>query len=145
MFHRLFIAKSNRGVIQLFRYGFVGGFSAVVDIGSLYIFTSQFRVHYLISAAIAFVLGTIVNYILSILWVFESTGRITAELGLFTLVGLGGLGLNELIIWLAVSKLHMYYLLAKLVSVSIVVVWSFTLRRLLFARLPRVEDRPELS
>ena len=133
----LFVAKTNNGLVQLFRYGFVGGFSAVVDAGSLYLFTSKGHVHYLISAALAFVFGTIVNYILSILWIFEKSSNFKAEFTLFTLIGLGGLGLNELIIWIAVSKMHIFYMLAKLISVSIVVFWSFTLRKFLFTYLHR--------
>jgi putative flippase GtrA len=135
LYRRLFIDKADRGIIQLFRYGFVGGLSAVVDIGTLFFCTSVLHIHYLISAALAFVLGTIVNYLLSVAWVFTRSKNFKVEFMLFTLIGLGGLGLNELILWLLVSKVHIFYLLAKLFSVSVVVIWSFTLRRLLFARL----------
>lgn len=131
----LFVEKTNRGLVQLFRYGFVGGFSAIVDAGSLFVFTDYGHVYYLVSAALAFILGTIVNYALSVWWIFESTGKFKREFGLFTLVGLGGLGLNELIIWFLVSRVGLFYMLAKLVSVSIVVIWSFSLRKLLFSKL----------
>lgn len=133
----LFIEKSNHGLIQFFRYGFVGGFSALVDIGALFACTSLLGIHYLISLAIAFILGTIVNYTLSILWVFDSSKNKKMEFLLFTLIGLGGLGINELIVWSLVEFAHLYYLPAKFVSVSVVVIWSFSLRRLLFARLSR--------
>ena len=137
----LFIVKTTNGLVQFFRYGFVGGFSAVVDTGSLYLFTSKGHVHYLISTAIAFVLGTIVNYVLSILWIFEKSSNFKAEFTLFTLIGLGGLGLSELIIWVAVSKMHIFYMIGKLIALSVVVFWSFGLRKMLFTYLHR--DVPE--
>jgi putative flippase GtrA len=135
LYRVLFVDKAKSGFVQFFRYGFVGGFSAIVDIGSLYILTSYFHVFYLLSAAIAFILGTIVNYLLSVAWVFQRSGKIRVEFALFTLIGLGGLCLNELIIWFCVSKLGLYYLVAKLIAVSVVVIWSFALRRALFQRL----------
>ncbi|MDP3066192.1 MAG: GtrA family protein, partial [Methanobacteriaceae archaeon] len=57
--------------IQLFRYVFVGGVAFLVDFGSLYLLTEFFGIYYLTSAAIAFLLGLITNYILSISWVFN--------------------------------------------------------------------------
>lgn len=131
----LFLKKSDSGFIQLFRYLFVGGFSALVDIGSLFIFTSVFHIHYLISAFLAFILGTIVNYLLSIWWIFKPTGKRKTEITLFTLIGFGGLLLNEFILWVSVEKLGFFYLFGKFISVALVLVWSFTLRRLLFRRL----------
>jgi putative flippase GtrA len=95
---------------------------------------------YLLSAAVAFLLGTVVNYLLSVLWVFRSSGRIPTEFVLFTLVGLGGLGLTELILWLLVEIVGLHYLQAKAVALGVVLVWSFTLRRLLFARLASARD-----
>ncbi len=57
--------------VQFFRYIFVGGAAFIVDFVSLFIFTDVFGVYYLISAVIAFILGLIANYTLSINWVFN--------------------------------------------------------------------------
>lgn len=131
----LFKGKTNHGLVQFFRYGFVGGISAVADIGSLYAFTEFFNFHYLISAAMAFIIGTVVNYTLSVLWIFETSGKWRAEIGLFTLIGFGGLLLNELILWVLVDHVGVFYVVAKLISVSMVMFWSFGLRKLLFSKL----------
>lgn len=136
----LFLGKSQHGLVQLFRYIFVGGFSAIVDTGTLYGATTVLHINYLISAALAFILGTIVNYFLSVLWVFQSSGKLSKEITLFTLVGLGGLGLNELILWILHGHLGIHVLVAKFISVSIVVIWSYSLRRLLFLRLHQKVD-----
>lgn len=121
--------KTDKTHIQFFRYLFVGGMATVVDIGSLYIFTSKLGVYYLISAALSFILGIITNYILSILWVFESTKKLPKEIALFVAVGIGGLILNEGIMWGLVSGLAVFYLLAKLVSTAVVTVWNFGMRK----------------
>ena len=132
---KLFFEKNQDTRIQFLRYIFVGGAATVVDMGSLYIFTSIIGLNYLISAAIAFILGVTTNYLLCIAWIFESTGKVKREIILFVVIGVGGLILNEIIIWLLVEEVGLYYMLAKAVAVVIVLVWNFGMRKkYVFAR-----------
>ena len=126
---KLFLEKNHDTRIQFFRYIFVGGAATIVDMGSLYILTSIMGLNYLISAAIAFILGVATNYLLCIVWIFESTGRVKKEIILFVVIGVGGLILNEVIIWLLVEEAKLYYMLAKAVAVVIVLVWNFGMRK----------------
>jgi putative flippase GtrA len=129
----LFKGKTNSTLLQLFRYTFVGGFAFVVDFGSLFFLTEYFHIHYLVSAAISFIFGLIVNYLLSIKWVFNGrvmNSRLT-EFIIFSLIGLVGLGLNELIIWLLTDILLIYYLLSKIITAIIVYFWNFFARKVI--------------
>ena len=65
------LSKSDKTFIQLLRYGIVGGIAYCVDFGFLIFLTEVIKIHYLISAAIAFILGLLTNYALSIFWVFS--------------------------------------------------------------------------
>jgi putative flippase GtrA len=67
---RVLVVSTNSIVIQLVRYTIVGGLAFIVDFASLFALTEFFSVHYLISAAIAFLLGITTNYVLSLTWVF---------------------------------------------------------------------------
>ena len=98
----LFKGKTNNTLLQLFRYTFVGGFAFLVDFGTLFVLTEYFKIYYLVSAGIAFILGLIINYILSVIWVFNSRAMENRllEFLLFALIGLVGLGLNELFLWI---------------------------------------------
>lgn len=126
---KLFLEKNQDTRIQFLRYIFVGGVATIVDMGSLYIFTSIIGLNYLISAAIAFILGVTTNYLLCVAWIFESTGRVKREIILFAVIGIGGLILNEVIIWLLVEEGKLYYMLAKAVAVVIVLGWNFGMRK----------------
>jgi len=126
---RLFFERTEDTKIQFFRYIFVGGVATIIDMGSLYVFTSMVGIHYLISAAIAFVFGVMANYLMSIVWVFKTTGNFKREITLFVIIGLGGLILNEIIIWLLVEKVNLYYMIAKAIAVVIVLVWNFGMRK----------------
>ena len=131
MLNKLFIEKTDNTLIQLFRYTFVGGIAFIVDFSSLYLLTDFAGFHYLHSAAITFILGLVVNYILSILWVFKSraVNKKIIEIIIFAVIGIIGLGLNEVMIWFFTERLTIYYLYSKLISTVIVYFWNFLARK----------------
>lgn len=121
---------------EFFRYLLVGGLAFVCDTFTLYSLTQFLKVNYLVSAPIGFLVGTAVNYVLSRRWVFRrrTVNNTPAELTIFTLIGIVGLGLNELILWVFQSKLGIYYLYAKGVSGVTVFMWNFGARKLALFR-----------
>ena len=129
------ILKEKPGSLvgQLFRYAVVGGISFVVDYGSLWLLTEKAGLPYLWSAAIAFILGLICNYLLSTAWVFGESKLKNewAEFAAFAIIGVIGLGLNELIMYACTDGLSFHYMLSKIVSTGIVFFWNFLARRFL--------------
>lgn len=135
------LPASGRGVgfglrRELFRYFLVGGLAFVCDTSTLFSLTQFVKVNYLISAPIGFLVGTAVNYVLSRNWVFERRrlNSTPAEMTVFTLIGVVGLGLNEVILWTFQAKLGIYYLFAKGVSGVVVFMWNFGARKLALFR-----------
>jgi len=129
-------SKSDKTSNQLFKYGFVGGIAYSVDFGSLFFLTEVFKIHYLISAAISFILGLLINYALSIFFVFPKRTLTDkrVEFLLFSIIGLVGLGLNEVIIWFFTELTHFHYLISKMLSTVVVFFWNFFARKkLLFS------------
>ncbi|MBQ2541579.1 MAG: GtrA family protein [Paludibacteraceae bacterium] len=126
------LLTSQETLFQLIRYGFVGGVAFVADYCSLYAFTEWCGIQYLVSAALAFVIGLTVNYILSNLIVF-TTHRLTnrwLEFAVFAIIGVIGLGLNELILYCATDLLGLHYMISKLISTALVFFWNFFARKL---------------
>ncbi len=128
---QLLTGKVHNTWVQLFRYAIVGGCAFVVDYGSLWLLTEVCHLHYLVSAVIAFLLGLTCNYILSTSWVFGDRRMKNrwAEFSVFAIIGVIGLGLNELIMYVGCEKLHLHYMVAKLVSTAIVFFWNFFARK----------------
>ena len=122
--------------IQFFRYIFVGGAAFLVDFVSLYLLTDFLGVYYLTSAAIAFILGLIVNYFLSTYWVFNKRklDNLTFEFGIFAIIGIVGLGLNELFIWFFTAELNFYYLISKILAAALILFWNFFARKFVLFR-----------
>ncbi|KKR22165.1 MAG: hypothetical protein UT50_C0001G0077 [Candidatus Moranbacteria bacterium GW2011_GWA2_39_41] len=129
---KIFILKSDATHIQFFRYLFVGGASTIVDMGAFFIVVNTLHFHYLIAQTISFLFGLIINYILSIFWVFSHTGNFKKEFALFAIIGIGGLLLSYLFLWLLIdiSNLHTFKdMLAKAIAVLIVLFWNFGMRK----------------
>ena len=127
----LFTGKTNNNYLQLFRYTFVGGFAFVIDFVTLYLLTEYLNFHYLTSAIIAFIFGIITNYIFSVKWVFNKRPieKKWLEFLLFTLIGITGLALNQLFLWVLTDIFLIYYLLSKLITSFVLYFWNFLIRK----------------
>lgn len=123
--------QTDNTVIQLLRYTLVGGGAFVVDFAALIALTELLDVYYLVSAAIAFIFGLITNYVLSIRWVFYKRSLESAwvEFGIFALIGVIGLGLNQLFMWTFTEYAHFHYIESKIASTVFVYLWNFFARR----------------
>lgn len=130
------LKKTDNIIIQFFRYGFAGGVAFAVDFSLLYILTDFLHIYYLISAAISFIPGIAVNYLLSVHWVFNRrvVKNRSFEFLFFTLIGMGGLALNELFMWLFTDVAGFYYLISKILSTALGYLWNFFAKKFFLFR-----------
>ncbi len=130
----LFITPSTNGWVQIFRYLFVGGIAFVADSGSLWCFYTLLGLHYLLATAVAFLFGLITNFVLAKAFVFKAnTARcnVVAEFISYALIGLLGLALTMLLMYLGVDLLGLPVMVTKCIAVVIVLVWNYAARKLL--------------
>lgn len=124
---------------EFVRYIGVGGVAFIADFSALAILTLM-GLHYLAAVLLAFLLGTWVNYLLSVRWVFAYRAIETrgTELGLYLLVGVITLGISLALMAVLVEGLAMHVLLAKCVATAFTLIANFGGRRaLLFTRWGR--------
>jgi len=117
-------------VIKAVRYFASSALALIVDVGVLWIGVEFFAMPYLWAATLGFLVGCLVNYIASKLYVFEnnSSNSESVTFALFFLVGVGGLLLNNLILYIGVDILSLHLLLSKLVSAGTVFCFNFLIR-----------------
>ena len=91
-----------------------------------------FNLNVLVSAAIAFTVSVIFNYILSIKWVFDVDKSKSEKKNfvIFIVFSIIGLLLTELIMWVGTDILKVNYLLVKIIATAIVMVFNFITRKL---------------
>ena len=82
------------------------------------------------ASIIGYLAGAGVNYILNYRFTFNSAQPHQVAIPRFISVMAIGAILNATIMYLAIHWLSMHYLLAQLIAVAVVLVWSFTLNRL---------------
>ena len=122
--------KLKQLIIQLVKFGFVGVIAAAIDVGVLVLFTEVFGADVLISSGISFCVSVIANYILSMKFVFKSNGQSKLkEFTVFVLLSVGGLCINQFIMWLGTEKFSFYYLAVKFAAMVIVPIYNFITRK----------------
>jgi putative flippase GtrA len=136
IFQRLFVKKSDRLTVHLLRAILSSNISFALDFGLLVLLTEVVHLHYLISNGIGFMAGTTLLYVLSIYWVFNRRAIKSRHLEywVFILIGVAGVGFNEIIIWVFTEKVHVFYLYSKVIAGCTVFFWNFISRRYIIFR-----------
>ncbi|MEQ8198812.1 MAG: GtrA family protein [Clostridiaceae bacterium] len=123
------------------RYLLVGGTAFLVDLALLYLFKNYVLFNWAetgvyISTAIGFIGGLIYNYILSLFFVFESAkeknrGKSIEAFIIFSAVGVIGLFLTEIGMYVGIELLEINYLIVKFLVAGIVLFWNYCGRKVL--------------
>ena len=113
------------------RYFWVGACAALLDLAFFVLFHNLLGLNYLAVGVAGFVLATLLNYLLSIRWVFTSGARFGRgmEITSVYVVSLVGLALHAFVLYAAVESLALPPLLAKLLAIGLVFFWNYSARR----------------
>ena len=124
--------KYKKLITQLFKFGIVGVLATLLEWILFYVLTNIIHIHYGISTAIAFLISTIFNYYLSVKYVFDVDKEKSKKRNfiIFVIFSIIGLGLNELILWISIEKLHIYNMIGKIIATGIVMIFNFITRKL---------------
>lgn len=132
--------KLVRLAMEFIRYVLVGGLAFVVDWGTLvltreFVFTGGSEGELAVCTAAGFITGLIANYLLSILFVFrqadnKNSGKSASAFLVFTIVGLIGLGLTEIGMYVGVYLFKWNYMITKVLVAGAVLVWNYAGRKI---------------
>lgn len=121
---------------QIGRFVVVGGLAFLVDYSVLWALVDLLEVNYLFASTLSFAVSVVFNYVLSTFWVFDCAkdGNKVGNFIVFVVMSVIGLLLNLAIMWLTVDVLEIYYLVAKVVSTAIVMVYNFVSRKMILEK-----------
>lgn len=111
---------------KFLKFAIVGFSGLFVDFGITYVCKEFLKIQKYVSNSIGFTAAASSNYILNRVWTFQSKDPdIVIEYSAFLIISLIGLGINNLILWLIITKFKMNFYLAKLFAIGVVTVWNF--------------------
>ncbi|HEX8591545.1 MAG TPA: GtrA family protein [Candidatus Paceibacterota bacterium] len=128
-----FLDKNSGGIGEFLRYLPLSLATSFIDIGILIFLTEVLAVHYLVSAAIGFVVGQIWAYFVSVKWVFarRKIQRHAAGFPIFLILSITGLFLVEVLLWFWTEEAGIYYIYSRLIVSAAVSFLLFIARKYL--------------
>lgn len=134
---------------QIIKFGIVGGFCFLIDFGITTGFTNLLGIHYLISKFLGFVVSAVVNYLLSIKFVFTQKKEMDKkkEFTVFLILSAFGLLINEIVMYVCIDGIYAHsegmkelisdanmVALSSVLATGIVMVYNFISRKLFLER-----------
>ena len=112
---------------ELIIYGVIGCFCAALDFG-FYTLLGLW-IPYLWANVISVQAGIFCSFLLNRQYNFKVKDRPIQRFAIFYLVGLTGLGLSEILIYLMAKKMGMDYIVAKLLTIVVVALCQFLVNK----------------
>ncbi|MCI9380640.1 MAG: GtrA family protein [Dorea sp.] len=121
---------------QIMKFGVVGFICFGIDYGLMILLTEAAGISYLVSSGLSFSISVIVNYTLSLKFVFETNqeNNKIVEFLVFIILSVIGLGINQVLMWVCVDKFHIFYMISKVGVTGVVMVYNFVTRKLILEK-----------
>ena len=126
----------KRLIEQIMKFGVVGFICFGIDYGLMILLTEAAGISYLVSSGLSFSISVIVNYTLSLKFVFETNqeNNKIVEFLVFIILSVIGLGINQVLMWVCVDKFHIFYMISKVGVTGVVMVYNFVTRKLILEK-----------
>jgi len=122
---------NGKDVKTFIKYTFVGTIGLVLDIAALYALVEFVQVPVLIATPTAFMVAIINNFFFHKYWTFHDKSKhIAQEFFSFFVISIANLILTVGFMYVFVEVLFIWYILSKLITSIIILVFSYTMNRL---------------
>lgn len=131
-FHINISEKSEKLLLQIFKFIIVGGTATLLDWAVYYVLYNFLHINPLIANILSFTVSVIYNYIASVNWVFDVNKEKSkvAMLVEFLVLSVIGLLISELLLWIGIDKLGLNEMLVKIGATIIVMIFNFITRKI---------------
>ena len=124
----------QRLIDQIVKFGIVGVVATIVDYTLLMLLSQVVGIDAVVSAGISYCVSLVLNYLLSMRYVFSHRENLSRsrEFVTFVVLSLIGFGLNQLVMWLgtrALGTTGLAVTVTKAIATAIVMVWNFVSRK----------------
>lgn len=110
---------SRAYIFQIIKYGIVGTIGTIINLSVLYVLTEYFKIYYIFSEIIGFLIGIVINYLINKRWTFKE--NIKSDIFLkyikYTSICTFTLILNLIILFVLVEFFYIWYIFAELMAI----------------------------
>ncbi|MDD2268984.1 MAG: GtrA family protein [Eubacteriales bacterium] len=146
---KLLYQNNKTLILEFIRYCVVGGTAFIFDTAAYIglvelVFVPKFGREYMesysfehfFSITVGFIVGLIVNYVLSMLWVFTSKkqqkqGKNARAFTIFAVIGVIGYFLKQLLMYIQLDWLFFTPWIANIIAAGIVLIWNYLARKVI--------------
>jgi putative flippase GtrA len=117
--------------LKFLKFGLVGCSGLVLDFSLTYLTKEKLRWNKYLANSLGFIMACTSNYLLNRVWTFHSADpEIGWQFSKFFLVAVGGLLLNNLVVYLLTDKLKRNFYFSKAIAIGLGFFWNFALNYL---------------
>ena len=120
---------------HLILYGIIGSFTSTLDFIVFTLLTRWIGINYLVANCISVLVGITTSFCLNRKYNFKVNDKTAQRFGIFLTVGLTGLLMSNLILWVGIDKMHINETITKLASIVLVVFFQFLLNKFVTFRV----------
>ena len=119
----------NNRFRHLILYGIIGSFSAGLDFLFYTIMVQLVGLHYLVANCMSVIVGISTSFMMNRNYNFKVKDKVRLRFTIFLIVGLCGLTLSNLLLYVFISSIGMDKLVSKLLSIVLVVFFQFLVNK----------------
>ncbi|MBR6981700.1 MAG: GtrA family protein [Prevotella sp.] len=128
---------------HLILYGIIGSFTASLDFLVFTLLTRSLGVNYLVANCISVLVGITTSFYLNRTYNFKVSDKTAQRFSIFLAVGLTGLLMSNLILWVGIDKMHLNESITKLASIVLVVFFQFLFNKFITFRVKDNDTKPD--
>lgn len=110
-------------------YGIIGSFTSTLDFVIFTILSKYIGLYYLLANCVSVLVGITTSFFLNRTYNFKVKDNTVRRFSFFLFVGLCGLMLSNVILWVGIDKMGENSSLVKLLSIMLVVFFQFLLNK----------------
>ncbi|MBI4090634.1 MAG: GtrA family protein [Candidatus Komeilibacteria bacterium] len=116
---------------QLIKFSIVGAANTIIDFSVYFVLTRYAQTPFLLASTISWLLAVTSSFTFNKFWTFRVRGMqgIRTQYVKFFLVSVVSLAVSLFTLWLLVAQFGIHDLLAKIVTIGIVVFWNFFMNK----------------
>lgn len=113
----------------LILYGIIGCIASGLDFITFTVLVSVTGINYILANCISVLVGIVTSFLLNRNFNFKVRDKSRRRFVIFLLVGLSGLALSNIILWICINQLGVKEIVSKLLSIGLVVFFQFLLNK----------------